>query len=221
MGNRAIVLPKGADFGVYLHWNGGPDSVGAFLEYCKLKGYRSFGGANRDGYGIARFVQVVANFFGGGLSIGIEPCEPTKEEARGIGDNGIYVIDGWDIVEHIYAYDDDDEGTEGYDRKEMLIAIDKAQPINEQLGKDFLDGELVPINSLQFGDVVFIQDFGDKIVKHKVVGFAPQGTIKGGRDVSDEAYVDFFEPPFGYVENINNYVSTHATNGMIRKVKKR
>lgn len=37
MGNRAIVKPEGKDIGVYLHWNGGIDSVTAFLKYCELK----------------------------------------------------------------------------------------------------------------------------------------------------------------------------------------
>ena len=44
MENRAIVKPKDQNVGVYLHWNGGIDSVTAFLEYCKLKDYRDFGG---------------------------------------------------------------------------------------------------------------------------------------------------------------------------------
>ena len=43
----------------------------AFLEYCKLNDYRDFGGKNADGYGLARFCQVVSNFFGGTTSIGI------------------------------------------------------------------------------------------------------------------------------------------------------
>ena len=215
MGNRAIVLPKYSNIGVYLHWNGGPESVGAFLEYCKLRGFRSFGGSSMDGYGLARFVQVVGNFFGGGLSLGIEHCEPTEEDAEGL-DNGIYVVDGWDIVQRIGGCDYSD----GYDRKEMLQAIDEAQPVGEQLGKDFLNAEVIPISELKLGDEVYILKFDDKIVKHKVVGFAPQGTIKGSRDVSGEPYVDFFEPPFGYAENINNYVSTYAINGMIRRVRK-
>ena len=68
MGNRAIVKPEGKDIGVYLHWNGGIDSVTAFLKYCELKQYRGFD----DEYGIARFTQVVGNFFGGGLvAVGI------------------------------------------------------------------------------------------------------------------------------------------------------
>lgn len=68
MGNRAIVKPEGKDVGVYLHWNGGIDSVTAFLKYCELKQHRGFD----DEYGMARFCQVVGNFFGGNLSLGIE-----------------------------------------------------------------------------------------------------------------------------------------------------
>lgn len=218
MGNRAIVLPKGADFGVYLHWNGGPDSVGAFLEYCKLKGYRSFGGANRDGYGIARFVQIVANYFGGTLSIGVEPCKPTEEEAEWL-DNGIYIIDGWDIVERIGRYVNEDD-REGYDREEMLKDIDEAQPINEQLGKDFFESELVPIGALKIGDKVYIDRLEEKKERHEVVGIAPADTIVNGTNVSFVPYIDLYDRNLDYSWNINNYVTKYAKDGMIRKVRR-
>ena len=68
MGNRSIIKPKDKNIGVYLHWNGGIDSVTAFLKYCELRRFRSLD----DTYGMARFCQVVGNFFGGSLSIGIE-----------------------------------------------------------------------------------------------------------------------------------------------------
>ena len=37
MGNRAVITTRSKDIGVYLHWNGGRDSVEAFLKYCELK----------------------------------------------------------------------------------------------------------------------------------------------------------------------------------------
>ncbi|MGN0656949.1 MAG: hypothetical protein ACI4KR_09150 [Ruminiclostridium sp.] len=132
MGNRAIIKPVGEGIGVYLHWNGGIDSVTAFLKYCELRSFRPFGGRGADGYGIARFCQVVANYLGGdGLSIGVESgVKETEEWAEGI-DNGIYVIDGWQIVKRI--------GTscpsEGYVLLEMLISIDDAQPASQRIGK--------------------------------------------------------------------------------------
>ena len=81
MGNRAFITDRKKEMGIYLHWNGGRDSVEAFLKYCELKGYRY---PETDGYGWARLAQVIGNFFGGGLSIGIEP------RVYDPGDNGIY-----------------------------------------------------------------------------------------------------------------------------------
>lgn len=93
MGNRAILKPINSRISVYLHWNGGIDSVTAFLKYCELKQYSPFGGKGADGYGIARFCQVVGNFFGGTSSLGIIPSWETEKDAEGL-DNGIYIIDG-------------------------------------------------------------------------------------------------------------------------------
>ena len=100
MGNRAIVKPVGKNVGVYLHWNGGVESVSAFLKYCELKQFRDFGGKYADGYGLARFCQVVGNFFGGGLSIGIETDVTESEEYAEWMDNGIYVIDEANVESH-------------------------------------------------------------------------------------------------------------------------
>ena len=72
MGNRAVITTSefmnlhediqfSNELGVYLHWNGGRDSVTAFLTYCKLKGYRP---PETDCYGWARLCQVIGNFFG-------------------------------------------------------------------------------------------------------------------------------------------------------------
>lgn len=85
MGNRAVIKFVGQKCGIYLHWNGGRDSVEPFLAYCKLKGYRS------DEYGVARFAQVVGNWFGGGLSLGIINTAH-KPDRIDCGDNGVYYV---------------------------------------------------------------------------------------------------------------------------------
>ena len=36
MGNRCTITRPQKDVYIYLHWNGGRDSVEAFLEYCRL-----------------------------------------------------------------------------------------------------------------------------------------------------------------------------------------
>jgi hypothetical protein len=74
--------------------------------------------------------QVIANFFGGDLSIGIDKCHNLYCENW---DNGVYVIKNWEIVDRKYF-----SGAEqsGYDFEEMLNAIDESQPVKEQLGKE-------------------------------------------------------------------------------------
>lgn len=151
MGNRCLIVPKGNEtIGVYLHWNGGIDSVTAFLKYCEYKGYRGF---DAD-YGIARFCQVVGNWFGGGLSLGVMPINGSLEEcAKGL-DNGIYIVEGWEIVDHI----GNQYSPEGYDLTETLISIDEAQPIKEQIGKGFFSAEEVEPTDLEIGDRFYYYD---------------------------------------------------------------
>lgn len=131
MGNRAVItaskaysVKDSADIGVYLHWNGGRDSVEGFLLYCKLKGYRA---PDYDNYGWARLCQVIGNFFGGELSIGIDKCSSLDCEN---GDNGTYIIKGWDIVDRKYH---EYEEQRNYDLLDFVKAVNEKQPVTEQL----------------------------------------------------------------------------------------
>lgn len=129
MGNRAVITSKeyltNPDaIGVYLHWNGGRDSVEAFLLYCKAKGYRP---PEEDCYGWARFCQVVGNYFGGGLSIGIDACSRLDCDNW---DNGVYIIEGWEIVDRRFAPEEEEQDR---DLLEMLRKINETQPPKELL----------------------------------------------------------------------------------------
>ena len=134
MGNRAVIttnntynVDKSTDIGIYLHWNGGRDSVEAFLKYCKFRGFRS---PSDDSYGWARLCQVIGNFFGGDLSVGIDCCRNLDCNNY---DNGVYVIRGWEIVGRRFF---DGREQQNYDLYEMLCSIDEAQPENDRLGND-------------------------------------------------------------------------------------
>jgi len=106
MGNRAVIAFQSADLdkvrpdtvGIYLHWNGGPESVEAFLDAAKELGVRT------DDYGIARLCQIIGNWFGGTLSIGIGTCRTMDTDN---GDNGTYVVDlenhGWKVARRIHG----------------------------------------------------------------------------------------------------------------------
>lgn len=126
MGNRAVICTEEKDVGVYLHWNGGRDSVEAFLAYCNIKGFRS---PETDCYGWARLCQVIANFFGGdGLSIGVDKYECLDTNNY---NNGTYVIKDWKIVDRLFF----DGCTEqnNYDLKGMLKDIRGTQPESMQI----------------------------------------------------------------------------------------
>lgn len=89
------------------------------------------------------------------------------------GDNGIYVIEGWAIVERIGGYD---YGSDGYDHDEMLRDIDKSQPEDQQLGA-YLDADVVPVSDLSVGDRVYMRNTRGNMVEHTVVGFGSEGSI--------------------------------------------
>lgn len=133
MGNRAVITTEKNFYnngvGIYLHWNGGRDSVEAFLKYCELKGYRE---PSRDNYGWARLCQVISNFFGGETSIGIDTVNHLDCHN---GDNGVYIIEGWKIVDRKYF---DGGEQRNYNLMDMLYDIDAAQPETERI-KDTID----------------------------------------------------------------------------------
>lgn len=86
MGNRAAITAHvGASApGIYLHWNGGIESVLAFLEAAKQLGVRD---ASDPDYMMGRLGQVIANYFSGTLSFGFGVAKQMD-----YSDNGIYVI---------------------------------------------------------------------------------------------------------------------------------
>ena len=209
MGNRAVITTKDRKLGVYVHWNGGRDTIEPLLRYCELKGYRS---PSSDSYGWARLCQVLGNFFGGTNCVGIAPY--TTDRKMDPGDNGIYVIDGWRITERLTTdYSDGFESARivsfpesleqrEYDFDEMLRTFDEAMPEGERLGA-YLDSVEVPVSELQLGDMVWMRDVGDEIRAYPVVGFG-SGTING-RDCNGVAYVKRYDHDGDYSWNCNNY----------------
>ena len=141
MGNRAVIttdnrsydVSKSSELGVYLHWNGGRDSVEAFLKYCKLQAYRP---PEVDNYGWARLCQVIGNYFGGELSIGIDKCCNLDCDNY---DNGTYIIKDWEIIDRKYVRGNEQRV---YDLTEMLMEIDERQPKHMQLGADSIFGNI-------------------------------------------------------------------------------
>ena len=139
MGNRAVVVwtDEQGNYtddstGIYLHWNGGRDSIEAFLAYCEMCGYES---PTEDPVGFKRFAKVVSGFFG---------SSPTTVETAPISqldtdnyDNGMYVCRGWDIIGRKYLRGEEQLR---YGFRDMLDTINSGQ--TDPLDKEDLDSRI-------------------------------------------------------------------------------
>ena len=211
MGNRAVITTPEKKVGLYLHWNGGIDTIRPLLRYCGMKGYRP---PSSDIYGWARMCQVLGNFLGGTLSLGIGPY--TTDRQMDPGDNGIYVIDGWKIVDRLHTEYDADfnpvgmahggidalQGEELYDFDEMLRAFDAAMPENERLGA-YLDAVEIPVGEVVVGDEIWMQNVDDSFHAYPVEGFGA-GRVNG-LDRTGVPYVRRYDHGGDWSWNPNNY----------------
>lgn len=99
MGNRAVITASNSHtkgIGIYLHWNGGIESVQAFLDVAKARGFRD--PTSDESYGMARLCGLIHEFFGvdQDTSLGIGTLEQLDCDNY---DNGVYVIGkGWEIT---------------------------------------------------------------------------------------------------------------------------
>ena len=118
MGNRAVITTSDKKMGIYLHWNGGAESVLAFLEVAQSRGYRD--PACDASYGMARLCGLICEFFGpGGNSVGIGTLAELDTDNH---DNGVYVVGaGWKIIERYGS------GTEPTNSIDQLDAKCRAQ----------------------------------------------------------------------------------------------
>lgn len=204
MGNRAIITTPERKLGVYLHWNGSRDFIEPFCAYCGLKRFRP---PSADlGYGTARLVQVIANFFGGGLSVGVVPYTTDADMVSGL-DNGVYVIDGWQVTERVFPFVGYAE-SDVADMAAALHAIDARQPGSERLGA-FIDAPSVSVAELDQGYKVWVFDEQRVAGGRRRPGYVP-ATICGmgigelnGVDVDEAFIVDVYP---GGEKDIRNYL---------------
>lgn len=144
MGNRAVITTRRdlKDIGVYLHWNGGRDSVEGFLTYCKIKGFRP---PEHDNYGWAYLCNIIGNFFGqSGTSLGIDIANKLDCDNW---DNVTYIIKDWKIVDRLYVKNREQRE---YPLMDMLLSIDEKQP--EPLGENAIVDALIKIKQEEIND---------------------------------------------------------------------
>ncbi len=99
MGNSAVITADGLS-GIYLHWNGGVESVLAFLAIAKKRGYRD--PSTDTSYAMARLTGLIHEFFGTKTetSLGIGTIEQLDTDN---GDNGTYEIGRDWTIKNRYA----------------------------------------------------------------------------------------------------------------------
>lgn len=206
MGNRAIIKGKDSDLGIYVHWNGGRDSVEAFLEYASFVSPHSGLGDKHYDSGLGILMTIIVNFMGSGTSVDVTTARDYQNPDH--LDNGIYVVEGWEIIDRIAPpmYEQD-----SYDRREMLIAIDQAQSEKLQRGVDYIDSEIVDAADLVVGDEIVQNGIGGGVEKFTVLHLGNP----------DDLEKTMHHPPYSpYIgkygtDNPNSYVS-----GAVRRVKK-
>jgi hypothetical protein len=131
MGNRAVITTEKRDIGVYLHWNGGRDSVDGFLCYCFMKRYRQ---PEKDCYGWAYLCTVIGNYMdGSGLSLGVDKLENLDCDNW---DNGMYIIKDWHIVGREY-FKGSEQDT--YNLSRFVRDVNEAQPAKAQIPEEKID----------------------------------------------------------------------------------
>lgn len=154
MGNRAFIGFEKSPINIYVHWNGGIESVKAFCDVAKE---RKFADPTSDAdYAMARLIGLIHEFFGvtNSDSLGVCAFSSAEEEKDAItyADNGKYIIGkDWQIIRHYqYSYDDqkfvdlattlEDSSDEDKQRYEQIksILIEHGKRI-EQLDKEMME----------------------------------------------------------------------------------
>lgn len=130
MGNRAVITTPAKRVGIYLHWNGGRDSVEAFLAYCKLRGFCS---PDRDASGWANLANVICTFLGTGMDCGIDTIDSLDCDN---GDNGVYIIKDWEIVGREFF---NGKEQRDHDLHGMLKAINRTFLEKRRVDEEVLD----------------------------------------------------------------------------------
>lgn len=149
MGNRAVIAHKDSPIAVYLHWNGGMDSVKPLLDYCKIAGFPS---PNEYGDGFTQLGAVAMNFIGdAGSIISTKDREPNEFNP---GDNGIYWIDkDWNIVER-ETYDGFTEQNT-HDYWEMLVEWQEVQGRGTTIPFHMLATDQVTTDDVSTGEYIY------------------------------------------------------------------
>lgn len=173
MGNSAYVVFEGKDKhrspAIYLHWNGSAESIYPFLDALQRYNAR---GALDPSYAAARFTQIVSNYFGGTLSIGLENTPESIDELAGVGDNGLYVVTPTIIRRCVMEYYDAERVgntrrprwfTEEEVERERRDAYKHRYSVPEKPGDSTISDEIDRLNAAHFKESYALEKEGKHV----------------------------------------------------------
>ena len=166
MGNRGtVVFTDGKDSfspAIYLHWNGGPESVLAFLDELDRRKIRA-----DQSYEAARFVGIIAQFFDkdevGGLSLGVVngPASDSLEDLAKIytdlGDNGVYLVDRTKTPTKIRQFS---ENYDWHDNDGTPPTVTMTEVMNPAWNQDLIDDYRREIGEFFQSDLRPVSQYG-------------------------------------------------------------
>ena len=141
MGERAVIayIPEGQDVpttyeeavqagvaGIYLHWDGEPECVAAFLTAAKHYKFRPCD------YGLARLTQLIGNYLNAaeGTSVGVGPIQHLDTDNW---DSGTYVVHNWEVVDRWFEMEE-----EAFVQERFNNVYDEVRAVNDAI---FTDGD--------------------------------------------------------------------------------
>ena len=198
MGNRAFIAHQSAPNGIYLHWNGGMDSIKPLLDYCAL--VDPYGGFNEGVGGLVTFVTVANNMLGSSIHIEDNSASLMLE------DNGTYWVEGWEIVgretPEYFTQEQD-----SHDYWDMMMAIATHQPRARQIPLKVITSEVATKDNIHDAERVLYRDY-DEWKEVSIIGFTDDNQpiidmFNGGKDNFSNIVRDLSKVRVVNEENLN------------------
>lgn len=225
MGNRAVIIEFGKQDGIYLHWNGGRDSIEPMLYYAK----------NLLSLDLSTFKNTLKKVEFIAACCGFDPTYADNYSKLDCDnwDNGVYVINkNYEIVSRMFFNSSEQKE---YNFIDFLVFIDENMPKKYQRGKDFIfkylaskevETETLYANDntsckiinyeyiqrlLQAGDIIYYHgEFKTLVGKNH----EDKEYLVNGSDRSKDAFYNYTE---SYEENSNYKLDTVKDFDKIRK----
>lgn len=228
MGNRAVITKLGSEKGIYLHWNGGMDSVKPIVWFAHnfIKDEEELDAINS-----------VCKFYG------LNTCYDNVNKLDCDNyDNGVYLVDNGEIIGRVYNHGEEQDN---YDFNEFVCSLNESMPKCYRQDKEFLFQYLSSYKlndkwgdvdkdafdkNVKVGSYIYVEE--DSIHKAsfvKILGVRKSHELINGVDYYGKFFYNFtkrssFGTPYDDKKDIekiennpNSYLDIDFTNGYTKK----